>query len=189
LVAPSAWALDATYHVLPNATSYAARVDIEDASSYMFADTDMLGENVPITVTNVSLIAENGTAVDFNWTTQWSAPSAITFPEGNYTVAYVAPLHDNQFQGSFLSPYNVSVILPGEYDVRNPLLAGLSPGANVTRFPDNTTQVTWNQTQSFNLRFYDQAREDLLYLFAEFMIILAVILLMPFLLMRKPPEG
>jgi len=188
LVAPSAWALDATYQVLPNATSYAARVNIEGASSYMFADTDLLGENVPITVTNVSLIAENGTAVDFNWTTQWSAPSAITFPQGNYTVAYVAPLHDNQFQGSFLSPYNVSVTLPGEYDVRNPLLAGLSPGANVTRFSDNSTQVTWNQTQSFNLRFYDQAREDLLYLFAEFMIILAVILLMPFLLMRKPPE-
>ena len=63
------------------------------------------------------------------------------------------------------------------------------PGSNVTRFSDNTTQVTWNQTQSLNLRFYDQAREDLLYLFAEFMIILAVILLMPFLLMRKPPEG
>ena len=59
----------------------------------------------------------------------------------------------------------------------------------MTRFSDNTTQVTWNQTQSFNLRFDDQAREDLLYLFAEFMIILAVILLMPFLLMRKPPEG
>jgi len=155
----------------------------------MFADTDLMGENIPITVTNVTLIAENGTLMDFNWTNQWNAPSSIIFPNGNYTVTYVAPLNNNQLQGTYLSPYNVSVFLPGEYDVRNPLLAGLSPGANVTRFSDNTTQVTWNQTLSFNLRFYDQAREDLLYLFAEFMIILAVILLMPFLLMRKPPEG
>ena len=41
---------------------------------------------------------------------------------------------------------------------------------------------------SFDLRFDDQGQEDLLYMFAEFMIILAVILLMPFLLMRKPPQ-
>jgi hypothetical protein len=188
LIVPSVWALDATYVVLPNATSYAAKVDISGASNYMFADTDLLGENVPITVTNVTLIAENGSPVDFNWTNSWNAPSSIIFPKGNYTVSYIAPLNNNQLQGSYLSPYNVSVILPGEYDVRNPLLAGLSPGANVTRFPDNSTQVSWNQALSFNLRFYDQAQEDLLYLFAEFMVILAFILLLPFFLMRKPPE-
>jgi hypothetical protein len=185
---PSAAALNATYLVLPNGTSYAASVDLADASNYMFADTGILGENVPITVTNVTLVADNGTPVDFNWTKQWSAPSLITFPKGNYTVAYIAPLRDNHLQGNYLTPYNVNVTLPDEYDVRNPLLAGLSLGANVTRFPDNSTQVTWNKTTSFDLRFYDQGREDLLYMFAEFMIILAVILLMPFLLMRKPPQ-
>ncbi len=187
-MAPSALALNATYLVLPNATSYAAQVDVADSSNYQFANTDLVGENIPVTVTNVTLIAENGTAVDFNWSTQWNAPSVITFAKGNYTISYIAPLQDNQIQGSFFSPYNVTVTLPGEYDVRNPLLAGLSPGANVTRFPDNSTQVTWNDAMSFNLRFYDQAREDLLYLFAEFMIILAIILLMPFLLIKKPPE-
>ena len=188
LCAPPAGALDATYQVLPNATSYAARVEIMGASNYMFADTDMLGENIPVAVTNVTLVAENGTTVDFNWTNPWNAPSSIVFPKGNYTVAYIAPLSNNQLQGSYLSPYNVTVTLPGAYDVRNPLLAGLSQGANVTRLPDNSTQVSWNQTLSFDLRFYDQAREDLLYLFAEFMVILAAILLLPFFLIRKPPE-
>jgi hypothetical protein len=188
LFAPAVGALNATYVVLPNATSYAASVDIVDASRYMFADTGVMGENVPITVTNVTLVAENGTPADFNWTTLWSAPSVITFPNGNYTVTYITPLHDNHLQGNYLSPYSVNVTLPGEYDVRNPLLAGISMGANVTRFPDNTTQVTWNKTTSFDLRFYDQGREELLTMFAEFMVILAVILLMPFLLMRKPPQ-
>jgi hypothetical protein len=181
-------ALNASYQVLGNASSYAAQVDLAGASDYMFADTGILGENVPITVMNVTLIAENGTPVDFNRTTQWSAPLVITFPKGNYTVTYTAPLSDNHLQGTFLSPYNVNVTLPDEYDVQNPLLAGISLGANVTRFPDNSTQVTWNKTMSFDLRFYDQGQEDLLYMFAEFMIILAVILLMPFLLMRKPPQ-
>ena len=185
---PPVGALDATYQVLPNATSYAARVDITGASDYLFADTDMLGENVPVSVTNVTLIAENGTPVDVNWTKPWNAPSSISFPKGNYTVAYVAPLSNNQIQESYFSPYNVSVNLPGEYDVRNPLLAGLSQGANVTRLPDNSTVVSWNQTTSFEIRFYDQAREDLLYLFAEFMVIRATILLLPFFLTRKPPE-
>ena len=188
LCAPPVGALDATYQVLPNATSYAARIGITEASDYMFADTDMLGENVPVAVTNVTLIAENGTAAEFNWTNSWNAPSSITFPKGNYTVAYIAPLSNNQIQESYLSPYNVTVILPGAYDVRNPFLAGLSQGANVTRLPDNSTQVSWNQTPSFEVRFYDQSREDLLYLFGEFMVILAAILLLPFFLTRKPPE-
>ncbi|MFZ1898214.1 DUF5803 family protein [Methanoregula sp.] len=188
LAVPSVGALNATYLVLPNGTSYAASVDIVDASNYMFAETGMLGENIPITVTNVTLVAENSTPVNFNWTLLWSAPAVITFTEGNYTVTYIAPLHDNHLQGNYLSPYNVNVTLPGEYDVRNPLLAGISVGANVTRFPDNSTQVTWNKTMSFDLRFYDQDQENLLYMFAEFIIVLAVILLIPFLLMRKPPE-
>src|SRR5208282_5178119 len=187
VIAP-AGALNATYAVLPNATSYAAQVEITDTSTYQFANADLLGENIPVNVTNVSLIADNGTPVNFNGSAEWMAPSIITFPKGNYTISYETSLQDNQIQGSFLEPYNVSVFLPVQYDVRNPLLATLSPGANVTRFPDNTTAISWNDTTSFNLRFYDQAREDLLYVFGEFMIILAIILLTPFLLMRKPPE-
>jgi hypothetical protein len=163
-------------------------VEVTDISMYQFASADMLGENIPVNVTNISLVAENGIPVNFNWSTEWNAPSVITFPKGNYTISYDTPLQDNQIQGSFLLPYNVSVSLPGQYDVRNPLLAGLSPGANVTRFPDNSTGITWNDATSFNLRFYDQTREDLLYLFGEFMVILAVILLTPFLLIRNPPE-
>jgi hypothetical protein len=188
LFVPAAGALNATYEVLPNATSYAASVDVTGVSQYMFADTGLLGENVPIGVTNVTLVTENGTSVDFNWTLVWSAPPVITFPKGNYTVDYIAPLHDNHLQGNYLSPYSVNVTLPEEYSVQNPLLAGISTGANVTRYPDNSTQVRWNKTLSFDLRFYDKNREELLYMFAEFMVILVVILLMPFLLMRKPPQ-
>lgn len=108
VIAP-AGALNATYEVLPNATSYAAHVEINDTSTYQFANADLLGENIPINVTNVSLVADNGTLVDFNGSTDWYSPSVITFPKGNYTISYVTSLQDNQMQGSFLLPYNVSV--------------------------------------------------------------------------------
>jgi hypothetical protein len=72
--------------------------------------------------------------------------------------------------------------------VQNPLLAGFSPGAVVTRNPDNTTIIQWNNTLSVDLRFYDQGREELLYFFLQFLGIVAIVLLLPFLItFRKGP--
>jgi len=46
--------------------------------------------------------------------------------------------------------------------------------------------IQWNKTQSVDLRFYDQGRETLLYFFLQFMGIIAVVMLLPFLItMRK----
>jgi hypothetical protein len=110
----------------------------------------------------------------------------MTFEQGSYTISYVSPLRDNHLQASFKSPYHVNITLPQEFDVQNPLLSGFSPGASVTRYPDNTTLIQWNKTLSVDLRFYDQGRETLLYFFLQFMVIIAVVMLLPFLItMRK----
>ena len=111
-----------------------------------------MGETVPLMVGDVHLMS-NGTPVEFNQTSPWGRPQAITFTLGNYTVSYIAPLKDNHLQGVFEKPYHVNVTIPQEFDVRNPLLAGLSNGANVTRFSDNTTLVQWNRSYTFDLRF------------------------------------
>jgi len=147
-----------------------------------------MGESVPLTVGEVSLTA-NGTPAAFNGSTPWGRPQVITFAKGNYTVSYVAPLKDNHLQGVFLKPYHVNVTIPEEFDVANPLLAGLSTGANVTRFSDNTTLVQWNKSYAFDLRFYDETREQLLYFFLQFMAILVVVLVViPYLLSMKRPD-
>ncbi len=91
-------------------------------------------------------------------------------------------------QANYGKTYQVNVTIPQEFDVRNPLLAGISPGANVIRHADNTTQLIWNKTAAFDLRFYDQGRESLLYTFGNFMIIIAIVLLLPFFMMRKKPN-
>jgi hypothetical protein len=181
---PAAGALQAEYHIFPNGTAYAAEIGITGASRYQFADTGFLGDSVPITVSDVQL-AGNCSPCRFNWSSSFVQPSTITFPEGNYTLSYIGPLKDYNLQRTFDEPYDVNVTLPAQFDVRNPLLAGLSQGASVTRFPDNTTLVRWNGTMSFDLRFYDQGRESLLFMFGTFWIAVALILLVPFILTWK----
>lgn len=187
VVIPPGGALSADYTVFPNGTAYSASVQIADTARYEFADVGVLGENVPVTVGNVQLFSDNGSLALFNRSsTPWGGnPSTITFPRGNYTLSFTAPLRDNHLQAIYGKAYRVNVTLPQEFDVRNPLLAGISVGANVTRHADNSTQVTWDKTASFDLRFYTQSRESLLYLFVNFMIVIAIVLLLPFLLTRK----
>ena len=180
--------MSADYQVFPNGTAYQASIEINDTSRYEFADIGFMGENVPLTVGDVRLTA-NGTSVAFNQSTPWGQPQSITFTKGNYTVSYIAPLRDNHLQGVFEKPYNVNVTIPQEFDVRNPLLAGLSTGANVTRFSDNTTLVQWNRSYTFDLRFYDETREQLLYFFLQFMgILIVVLVVIPYVLSMKKSE-
>ncbi|MCK9591818.1 MAG: DUF5803 family protein [Methanoregula sp.] len=187
VVVPSAGALSADYLVFPNGTAYRASIEIEDSSRYEFVDTGLLGEPAPLTVGEVQL-SGNCSPCRFNKTgpSFTSNVMAITFERGNYTVSYISPIRDNHLQASFKSPYHVNISLPQEFAVQNPLLAGISPGANVIRYPDNSTLIQWNKTLSVDLRFYDQGRESLLFFFLQFLAIIAVVMLLPFLLtMRK----
>jgi hypothetical protein len=182
-------AISADYLVFPNGTAYRASIEIVDASRYEFADSGMLGEPIPLMVADVQL-AGNCSPCRFNLTSPSfsSNTRAITFERGNYTVSYIAPLRDNHFQAIFTSPYHVNITIPQNFSVQNPLLAGFSPGASVTRYMDNTTSVQWNNTRSVDLRFYDQGREELLYFFLQFLGIVAIVLLLPFLItFRKEP--
>ncbi len=176
--------------IFPNGTAYRASIEIADASQFELVDSGMFGEPVPLTAGEIQLYG-NCSPCRFN-TTKPSFTSNIvtlTFERGNYTVSYVSPIQDNHLQASFKSPYQVGIMLPQEFAVQNPLLAGISPGANVTRFADNTTLIKWNQTMSVDLRFYDTGREALLYFFLQLMGILAVVLLLPFLITRKKKES
>jgi len=163
-------------------------IEITDAARYEFSEPGFMGENVPLSVGEVRLV-KNGTSAVFNQSTPWGQPMSITFEKGNYTVSFVAPIRDNHLQGIFDKPYHVNVTIPKEFDVRNPLLAGLSTGASVVRNPDNTTSVQWNESYSFDLRFYDAAREELLYFFLQFMGILVIVLVViPYLLSMRKAE-
>jgi hypothetical protein len=172
--------------VFPNGTAYRASIEITGAERYEFSDVGILGEQVPLNIGNVDL-SGNCSPCRYNWTVPalLSNKKEITFERGNYTVSYTAPIRDNHLQGSFKALYRVNVTLPKEFDVRNPLLSGISSGGTFSRHEDNTTTVQWNRTASFDLRFYDPGREELLFFFLQILAIIAVVMLLPFLFSRQ----
>jgi hypothetical protein len=97
-------------------------------------------------------------------------------------------LRDYHLQAAFEHPYSVNVSLPEEFDVRNLLLAGINPGAIIIGELDNSTTVRWNRTMSIDLRFYDKNRETLLYVFGNFWVVIAIVLLLPFVITMKRRE-
>jgi hypothetical protein len=155
-------------------------VEVEQARSYLFSEPGMLGEQVPVTVSNVSLTAANGSVVEY----EDLGGSQITFPKGNYTLRYTAPLRNYQLQQIFDRYYAVNVTVPAGYDVRNPLLGGYSQGGKVSVGANGTIEVRWDRTRECRIRFYDPARESLLWFFGTSWAVVAIVLLFPFLMMR-----
>lgn len=183
-----AGALSAEYSIFPNGTAYHAAIGITDTEWYTFADMGFMGEDVPLTVGDVEL-SRDGIPATFNWSRPWGAPSSISFAKGNYTVSFIAPLRDNNLKAVYTKPYNVSVTIPQNFSVQNPLLASLSNGANVTIHADNTTTVSWTKTFSFDLRFYSQGQQDLLFFFLQFMgILIVVLVIIPYFLSMKKDQ-
>lgn len=176
--------LSADYSISPDGAFYEAKVRLEDAESYEFFRTGMLGERIPIKVENVSLSGECDPC-----TFEWNGNSIIEFELGDYTVHYRAALTENHLTSSFSEPYIVTVTLPPALSVKNPLLGMVSPGAAIVSMDDGSTLVRWNETRSFELRFYDEGREELLLFFGNFWIILAIVLLLPFLMTWRRREG
>ncbi|MDD1711206.1 MAG: DUF5803 family protein [Methanoregulaceae archaeon] len=186
LIPAAAQALTAEYHILPNGTAYQAAVEIVDADRYSFSETGFLGERIPVQVSGVSLSGDcPRNSCNFSSADRFT----ITFPKGNYTVHFVGTVRDNHFLATFTDPYTVKVTLPPEFDVRNHFIGSISPGAGVTEGNDGTVVIAWNSTRNAEVRFYTEDRVTLLTLFGQFWIIIAVVLLIPFLFTWKRKQG
>jgi hypothetical protein len=68
--------------------------------------------------------------------------------------------------------------------ITNPLLTSLQPSGSVIEEGNNTTLISWTKVRSVEVRYYDEGQEHLLFLFAQFWLIFAVVLLIPFFLGR-----
>ena len=181
LLASPVLGLSAEYQVLPNGSAYYGTVQVEKSTGYQFFETGALGERLPVKVSNVSLSGACEPCT-FNM----SGDSAISYPVGNYTISYQGPIRDSHLITSYDNPYNVTVSLPPGLDVRNPFLGVISQGGMATLVNNTSVEIQWTGVKSMEVRFYDQPRESLLYLFGNFWLIIAFVLLTPYLLsMRK----
>jgi len=113
--------------------------------------------------------------------------SAIRFPEGNYTIRYIAPLSSNELTVMLDDASNISVFLPGQYAVANPLLGYVSTGGTVNA-TENGTTILWENARSAQVRYYDAFQEQALIIFGTFWIGIVVIFLVPYLIVRRKRE-
>jgi hypothetical protein len=180
-----AGALEAEYWIAGDASSYHAAYRLDNVSEYAWWDLGLLGEQIPLVVNNISLHSQNGTCDPCPFTSV--PPNQITFDPGNYTLSFDGTIHNNQLTANFETPSAVRVHVPEGLDVRNPLLGVVSPGATITEEPAGIV-ISWNETRMIECRMYDPFRETLLTTFLTFWAVVAVVLLFPFLIMRKKQE-
>ncbi|UUX91360.1 hypothetical protein [Methanoplanus endosymbiosus] len=196
-------ALDATFFVAENGSSYHVDMEINDVSEFSFEKPGVLGEKVPAEAGNISLIYQNGSAAPFE-----DKGRSIEFEKGNYTVGYDSGIDNHDFQALFDNRYNISVYLPSVFDVRNPLLGMVSTGGEVIAGDEvsedeslsgnNTVndtdsgyeglRIDWVKRNYAEIRFYDSFQEKMLMIFGSLWLVVAVVFLVPYLMTRRRKE-
>lgn len=159
--------------------NYQAIVMVNNTDRYELIQPGMVGERIPLQAKNLTIRNETDNILIT------PVRGILTFPKGNYTIGYEAPITSNTLQFLFTEPSNITVSLPHPYHIGNPLLTSIQPAGSTINLTNNTTMVSWDQVRSVELRYYDEGQEHLLYLFAQFWLIIAVVMLLPFFLSRK----
>ena len=183
--------LSARYVISEDGTIYRAEVEIAEQDHYNFYEVGILGERIPVTASNISLLY-NGKEAPFEKTRE-----GISFQKGNYTLVYDRPVKTNQIQEQYDSPRTSTVIIPSAFRIDNPLLAVISPSSYSIQQFNNTTNVSvvsWKESQFIQVKYYDSKQVQALWAFAQFWIIIAIVLLLPYYLTNssrglKPPEN
>ena len=139
-------------------------------SSYLLVMPGLLGEDVALEdVRNLTLTNENGTVVEPK-----NTKGTLTFPEGNYTLTYSLPIAGGFVYAKFPTAYNVTVTLPKPYTTGHLILGTVSGGGVISADAEQTV-VTFTQTKSVSLTFYEENREMILYAFlAGWLVVLAL---------------
>jgi hypothetical protein len=177
--------MEAEYWIAPDASTYHAVYELDNASGYSWWDLGLLGERIPLTVYNITLREWNDTGDTRPFTSV--PPNEINFDPGDYLLSFEGAMHNNHLLVDLQTPSTVQVHVPEGLDVRNPLLGVVNPPANVTE-ESGGILLSWNNTQIIEFRVYDPFRETLLTTFLTFWAVVAVVLLFPFLVMRKKKE-
>jgi len=168
--------------VAENGTSYSAEIEVIQADKYAFTEPGLLGAPVPVAVSDLFLFNATGPV---NYTEDFSG--AIRFPKDNYTIRYVAPLNSNELTVLLADSSMITVSLPEQYGVKNPLLGHISTGG-VANATGNGTTIIWENARIAEVRYYDAFQEQMLIIFGTFWIALVMIFLVPYLMVHRKKE-
>ena len=188
----SAESTNVTLIITDDRTKYLATVIGHEIERYAITEPGFLGETVAAEVANVTITSSDEPTVAVTYTEK---RGKYQFPPGNYSISYDAPVIANGISLSFIDSVNITVIFPPGADLSNRMLATIQPmTSSLEIMPNNSTIATWSNVRSMSVRFSDEHQVQLLWLFFQFLVIVAVVMLTPFFLapkeekMKIPPK-
>ena len=161
LFAVPAAANSAEYFVSEDGTVLTANATLINQSTFLLVKPGFLGEEIALPVDNLTIQNESG-IVEFT-----QNGKTVSFPAGNYTLNYSAKIENGLIYLRYAEPYNVSIYLPEKFQTGH-LILGTVGNGGVVSSSDNSSygsMVTFENTNTASLTFYDDVREPLLYLF------------------------
>jgi len=161
LFAAPAAANSAMYFVSEDGTVLTANATLINQSTFLLVKPGFLGEEVALSVDNLTIQNESG-VVEFTLDGK-----TVSFPEGNYTLNYSAKIENGLIYLRYEEPYNVSIYLPEKFQTGHLILGTVGSGGVVSPSDNSSygSMVTFENTNTASLTFYDDVREPLLYLF------------------------
>ena len=181
-----------TLIITDDRTRYLATITGYEIERYAITEPGFLGETVAVEVANVTIASLDDPILTVTYTEK---RGEYQFPPGNYSISYDAPVLANGISLSFIDPVDITAIFPPGADLSNRMLATIQPmPSSLEIMPNNSTTAIWSNVRSMSVRFSDEHQVHLLWLFAQFLVIVAVIMLWPFFLapkeekMKIPPK-
>ena len=179
LAAPLAAANTADYIVSADGKTVSAVLTLEDQNVFYIQNSGLFGDSAVENVTNLKLVRDDGTEV-----TPKNSNGTYTFEKGNYLLTYTAPIDGNTIYGKYPAKFDVTVTLPDPYTTGHLVLGTVQNNGAITKDGTNTI-VTYTQTTTAQLTYYDKNREWMLYAFLGIWAILCIIFLARYLKLRK----
>ena len=175
--------VNVTLEITDDRTTYLTTVIGHGIERYAITEPGFLGETIAAKAANVTITSLDDPALLVPYTEK---RGEYRFSPGNYSISYDAPVITNAISLSFIDAVDVTAIFPLGADLSNRMLATMQPMASSLEvMPDNSTVVTWTNVRYMSVRFSDEQQVQLLWLFAQFMLIIAIILLVPFFFAPK----
>ena len=185
LFAVPAAANSAMYFISEDGTVLTANATLTNQSTFLLVKPGFLGEEVALSVDNLTIQNESG-VVEFTLDGK-----TVSFPEGNYTLNYSVKIENGFIYLRYEDPYNVSIYLPENFQTGHLILGTVGTGGAISPSDNSSygSMITFENTDTASLTFYDDVREPILYLFLGIWGVLFIIAGVRYLrLKRKPME-
>ena len=179
LATPIAAANTADYTVSTDGKTVSAVLTLDNQNIFYIQNPGIFGDTAVDDITDLKLIRDDGTDVS-----PINSNGTYTFEKGNYLLTYTAAVDANTIYGKYPAKFDVSVTLPEPYTTGHLILGTVQNNGIITKEGTNTV-ITYAQTNSAQLTYYDKNREWMLYTFLGIWAVFCIIFLSRYLRLRK----